>query len=105
MRFILRSWACWTCLVVIGVVWGLPRLPHYQAWMSYGHELGGLALVVIYLAIGFSSLGLYGLAMGTMNGRSNSLQTYRGIKIGSVALSMAIGLVWCYLKLMDLTLI
>lgn len=104
MRFILRSWVCWVCMVVIAAVWGIPRLPHYQDWMPYGYELGGLALVVSYLAIGFGSLCLYGLAMGILNGRSHSLKAYRGVKIGVVALSMAIGLLWCYMKLMDLTL-
>ncbi len=104
MGFILRSWVGWVCLVVIVVVWGLPRLPHYQAWMPYGYTLGGLALVAVYLAIGFGSLGLYGLALGILNGKCHSFQTSRKIKVGFIALSLAIGLLWYYMKLMDLTL-
>ncbi len=50
MRYILKSWVCWVCLVAIGVVWGLPRIPHYQDWMPYGYELGGMALVAMYLS-------------------------------------------------------
>ena len=79
-------------------------MPHYQDWIPYGYELGGIALVSLYLSFGFGSLGLYGLTMGGLNRRSEPLKARRATKIGLVALSLAIGTVWCYLKFMDLTL-
>ncbi len=104
MQCILRSWVCWVYLVVSGVVWGLPRIPHYQNWMPYGYELGGMALVMMYLSFGLGSLGLYSFMLGGFSLRSESLKSRRAFKIGLAALVLSTGLLWCYLKLMDLTL-
>ena len=104
VRFIVNSWACWVSLVAIGVVWGLPRIPYYQNWMPFGYELGGIALVMMYLSFGFLSLGLYGLVMGGLSWRSDPLRSRRTFNIGLASLGLVTGLGWCYLKLMNLTL-
>lgn len=104
MRYILKSWVCWVCLVAIGVVWGLPRIPHYQDWMPYGYELGGMALVAMYLSFGLGSLGIYGLVAGGMRWGATVSQNRKAFRVGLTALVLAAGLVWCYTKLMVLTL-
>lgn len=104
MRLIWKSWVCWVSMVATGVVWGLPGMPYYQDWMPYGYELGGMALVVLYLSFGFLSLGLYGLVMGGLSWRSDSSKSRRAFNIGLASLGLVTGLVWCYLKLMNLTL-
>jgi len=72
--------------------------------MPYGYDLGGMALVVLYLSFGFLSLGLYGLVMGALSRRSDSLKSRRAFNIGLASVGLVIGLAWCYLKLMNLTL-
>jgi len=93
---VLISVSCATFLV--------PKIPFYQDWMSYGYDLGGLALIVLYLSFGFLSLGLYGLVMGGLSWRSDSSKRRRAFKVGLASLGLVTGLVWCYLKLMNLTL-
>ena len=104
MRYILRSWVCWVCLVTLGVGWGLPRMPHYQDWMPYGYELGGIALVVMYLSFGLASLGIYGLVAGGMHWGTTVSQNRSAFRMGLIALVLASGFVWGYMKLMALTL-
>ncbi len=104
MGHILRSWICWVGLVVIGVVWGLPRIPHYQVWMPYGYELGGLALVLLYLSLGMWSLGIYGVAAGVMRWGVSLSHNRKAFKIGFTSLLLASGVTWCYMKLMAFTL-
>lgn len=82
----------------------LPNIPFYQAGMSFRYELGGMALVVIYLSFGFGSLGLYGLVMAGLGWKLPSPRTSKTLKIGLAAISFAVALVWCYLTFMDLTL-
>ena len=72
--------------------------------MPYGYELGGMALVMLYLSLGFGSLGLYGLVSGWLSGMAVSQKSRGALKIGMIALGVTAGLVWCYLTLMDLTL-
>jgi len=100
----LKSWPCWILIIVCCATFLLPEIPFYQDWMPYGYELGGMALVILYLAFGFGSLGLYGLVIGGSNWITASLKRPCAFKIGIGALALATGLMWCYLKLMDLTL-
>jgi len=100
----LTSWPCWVLITVGCAALLLPEAPFYQDWMPYGYDLGGMALVLMYLSFGFGSLGLYGLVVGGLGWRSDSLKSCRAFKIGLVALGLATGLVWCYVKLMNLTL-
>lgn len=104
MRYILSSWVCWVCLVACGVVWGLPRMPHYQDWMPYGYKLGGMALVMMYLSLGLGSLGIYSLVAGGMGWGATVVQNRKAFRVGFTALVLASGLVWGYMKLMALTL-
>ena len=99
-----RSWFCWVLIVLGWAVFFLPKMPFYENWMPYGYDLGGVALVVLYLSCGLGSLGFYGLMTGVLSFRSNSLKSKQALKVGSVALCLAIGLVWGYGKLMQLTL-
>jgi hypothetical protein len=100
----LRPWIVWVLIVVGCATFLLPKIPFYQVWMPYGYDLGGLALVVLYLSFGFLSLGLYGLVMGGLSWSSDSLRSRRAFKIGLASLGLVTGLVWCYLKLMNLML-
>ena len=103
MRWVM-SWIVWVLIIVGCATFLLPKIPFYQVWMPYGYDLGGLALVVLYLSFGFLSLGLYGLVMGGLSWKSDSLKRLRAFKIGLVSLGLVTGLVWCYLKLMNLML-
>jgi hypothetical protein len=100
----LRSWIFWVIIIVSCATFLLPKIPYYQDWMPYGYDLGGMALVVLYLSFGFFSLGLYGLVMGGLSWRSDSLKSRRAFNIGLASLGLATGLVWSYLKLMNLML-
>jgi hypothetical protein len=91
-------------MVVLGVVWGLPRMPHYQDWMPYGYELGGMALVLLYLFFGFGSLGLYSLIIGGLRWMTAPQKSAFLFKVGIGTLALTLGCVWGYLQLMDLTL-
>ena len=99
-----RSWIVWVLIIVVCSTFLLPQIPFYQDWMPYGYDFGGLALVAVYLSFGFLSLGLYGLVMGGLSWRSDSLRSRRAFKIGLASLGLVTGLVWCYLKLMNLML-
>ncbi len=98
------SWGSWVGLVASGVVWGLPRMPHYQDWMPYGYKLGGIALVVMYLSFGLGSLGVYSLVAGGMGWGTTVTQNRKIFRLGFTALVLALGLGWSYMKLMSLTL-
>ena len=100
----LKSWSCWVLLVSGCAIFLLPKFPFYQDWMPYGYDLGGLALVVLYLSLGFWSFGLYSLVTGGMSWKSVSQKRRYAFKMGMAALGFASGLVWLYLKLMNLTL-
>ena len=100
----LRSWIFWVLIIVGCATFLLPKIPFYHDWRFYGYDLFGMALVVLYLSFGFLSLGLYGLVMGGLSWRSDSLKRLWAFKIGLVSLGLVTGLVWCYLKLMNLTL-
>lgn len=98
------SWVCWVGLVATGVVWGLPRLPYYQGWMPYGYELGGMALVLLYLFFGLGSLGIYGCIAGVMRWGGTVSQNRKVFRIGFTSIILASSFVWSYMKLMAMTL-
>ena len=100
----LGSWIFWVFIIVGCATFLLPKIPYYQDWVPYRYDLGGIALVVLYLSFGFLNLGLYGLVMGGLSWRSDSLKSRRAFKIGLACVGGVIGLVWCYLKWMNLTL-
>ena len=100
----LRSWVFWVLLMVGCAAFLFPKIPFYQDWMPYGYDLGGTALVVLYLSFGFFSLGMYGLVMGGLSLRSAPLKSRRAFNLGLASLVLVTGLVWCYLKLMNLSL-
>ena len=70
--------------------------------MPYGYDLGGMALVVLYLSFGFLGLGLYGLGMGGLNWGSDSFKSRRAFNMGLSSLGLVMGLVWCYLQLINI---
>ncbi len=95
----LGSWIFWVIFAAGCAVFFLPKFPYYQVWMPYGYDLGGIALVILYLSIGFGSLGFYGL-MGWL---TSTPTNHFSLKVGTAGLGLAVGLICCYLKLMDLT--
>lgn len=98
-----KSWVSWVGIVVACAIWILPQVPFYHQWMPYRYELGGMALVLMYMSFGLVSLGLYGLVLGGLSWRSNSEAGRRALKFGMAGISLAMGLIWCYLVLMSLT--
>ncbi len=104
MRCILKSWVGPVLFVISVSVWGIPWMPHYQTWMPYGYDLGGIALVVLYCSVGFVSLGLHGLVMSVVYRKPASLQRGQVLSISVVTLGIGMGLVWFYNKLMAFTL-
>ena len=99
----LNFWPCWVLLICGCATLILPNVPFYEVGMPSRYELGGMALVVLYLSFGFGSLGLYGLVMAGL-GWKLSPPNPKTFKIGLAAISLAAALVWCYLTLMDFTL-
>ncbi len=105
MERTLKSWVGPVFFVVSAAIWGIPRAPHYQEWMPYGYDLGGIALVLLYWSVGFISLGIQGLVISGMYWKSDSLQSRHVISMGAIPLGVGMGLIWCYKKLMDFTLL
>ena len=105
MRPIQKSWVGPLLFIVSAAVLVIPWMPHYQDWMPYGYDLGGIALVVSYCGLGSLSLGMTGLILGSIYWKLDLLQSRRVFTVGVVALGIGIGLMWCYNILMDLTLL
>ena len=95
----LESWIFWVIFAAGCAVFVLPHVAFYQVWMPYGYDLGGIALVVLYLSIGFGSLGLYCLIDWLTATPTNRVV----LKVGTAGLCVFVGLICCYLILMDLT--
>lgn len=96
----LKSWPCWVLLVGGCAIFLLPEIPFYQDWMPYGYELGGVSLVMLYLSCGFGSLGLYGLVSWMTASQKKPFI----LKMGMASFGLTAALMWCYGKLMNLTL-
>ena len=96
------SWSFWVFSVAGCAIFLLPKAPFYQTWMPYGYELGGLALVMLYLSLGFWSLGFYGVLMGGLGWKSVPPKCRGALKMGIASLGIAVGLGWCYVKVMTL---
>ena len=104
VRLILHSWLPWVSVVMVGVVWGLPRIPYYQDWLPYGYDLGGPALVALYMALGFGSLGMFGLVIGFMRLEQNSKQRHRALLLGGGGFVLAWTFAGLYMFLMEVSL-
>jgi hypothetical protein len=91
--WLLRSWVGWTLLVVIGVVWGVPRLPLYHRDLPYIYDLGGTIFVLWYMGLGFLSLGFYGLVTGLFPLRTSWRARLRGFLLGGGSLLLT-GILW-----------
>jgi hypothetical protein len=98
----LKSWNFWVLITVGCVTFLLPKIPFYQDWMPYGYDFGGMALVVLYLSFGFLSLGLYGIVMGGLGWKWDSFKSRRAFNLGLTSLGLVMGLVWCYLQLINI---
>ena len=95
-----KSWPFLILFVAGYAIFLLPEIPYYQNWMPYGYELGGVSLVMIYLSCGFGSLGLYGLVSWMTASQKKPFI----LKVGMVSFGLTAALMWCYGKLMNLTL-
>ncbi len=98
-----RSWVWWVGIVVACAIWILPNMPFYHQWMPHWYDWGGMALVLLYLSFGLVSLGLYGVILGGLSCRSNLETRRRALKIGMMGIGLAMGLIGCYLALMEFT--
>ena len=104
VRFLFDSWFPWVTFVVVGVVWGLPGVPYYQDWLPYGYDLGGPALVALYMALGFLSLGMFGMVTGLMGLEKSREQRHRALLLGGGGVVLAWAFGGLYMILMDISL-
>ena len=102
--YILQSWLPWVSLVMVSVLWGLPRIPHYQDWLPYGYDLGGPALVALYMALGFGSLGMFGLVTGFIRLEYSPERRHRALLLGGGGFVLAGSFVGLYMFLMNVSL-
>lgn len=96
--WILQSWVVWIFVVAMGVVWGLPHLPHYHRDLPYIYDLGGTIFVMWYMGLGFLSLGLYALVAGCVHLGNSWRIRVRAFLLGGGSLLIA-GILWWLHKL------
>lgn len=99
----MRSWPGWVFVVSAGVLWGLPRFPYFHVDLPYIYHLGGFALVVWYLGLGFFSLGLYIIMTKWLSGGTFRLRGLYVYLVGAGALILAGGCGWLYLMLLGMS--
>lgn len=99
----IKSWTGWIFVVSAGVLWGLPRVPHFHVDLPYIYHLGGLALVVLYLGLGFFSLGLYIIMTEFLSVGACRIRGLSAYLIGGGALFLAGGCGWLYLLLLGMS--
>ncbi len=100
----MRSWPGWGFVVSAGVLWGFPRVPHYHEDLPYIYDLGGLALVALYIGVGFLSFGLYVFVTERLSAGLFQVMRLRPIFIGGGALILAGLLGWLYFILLGISL-
>jgi hypothetical protein len=99
----MKFWTVWIFVVSAGVLWGLPRVPHFHVDLPYIYHLGGLALVVWYLGLGFFSLGLYIIMTECLSVGACRIRGLSAYLIGGGALILAGGCSWLYLILLEVS--
>ena len=87
----------------VGVTVGLPRLPYYQEGLPYIYDLGGMALVVWYIGLGFLILGVYFIVMGGVSAGWFLSRRLHAVFFGGVALILGGGCHWLYLMLLEMS--
>lgn len=100
----ITSWPAWMALISVGVTLGLPRVPYYQEGLPYIYALGGMALVVWFIGLGFLMLGLYSLVMGCVGVGWFLSKRLQAVLLGGVALILAGGCHWFYLLLLEMSI-
>lgn len=99
----ISSWPAWMLMISVGVTEGLPRVPYYQEGLPYIYDLGGMALVIWYLGLGFLILGLNFIVMGCVSAGWFPSRRLHGLLFGGVALILAGGCHWSYLILLEMS--
>ncbi|MDR4482825.1 MAG: hypothetical protein R3B95_06230 [Nitrospirales bacterium] len=99
----ITSWPAWMFLIAVGATVGLPRVPYYQEGLPYLYELGGMALVVWFIGLGFLILGLYFIVIGCVSAGWLLSRRLHALLFGGVALMLAGGCQWFYLMLLEMS--
>lgn len=99
----ITSWTVWIFFVSAGVLWGLPRVPHFHVDLPYIHHLGGPALVAWYLGLGVLSFGLYIIMTEWLSVGMFRIRSPYAYLIGGGALILAVGCGWLYLILLGMS--
>jgi hypothetical protein len=99
----ITSWPFWMSLVSVGVTVGLPRVPYYQEGLPYVYDLGGMALVIWYMGLGFLILGLYIIVRGCLSAKVFLRRRFHALLYGGAALIIAGGCQWLYLILLEMS--
>lgn len=98
----MKGWSVWIFCVSALALWGIPHVPYFHVDLPYIFELGGSALVVLYLGAGFLSLGLYLTIIESLNAPVRQVKPY-AVFIGGGALMLAGGCFWLYLTLLRMS--
>lgn len=99
----LQFWPVWMFGVSAGVLWGLPRLPHYHVDLPYIYDLGGCAVVAWYMGLGFLSLGCYILSTEALRRHACRHKRVDAVLTGGVAFMLAGGFWGLYHVLLEMS--
>jgi hypothetical protein len=98
----IKGWPVWIFCVSALALWGIPHVPYFHVDLPYIFELGGSALVVLYLGVGFFSLGLYLTIIERLKTPVRTV-TPHAVLIGGGAFMLAGGCFWLYLTLLRMS--
>jgi hypothetical protein len=99
----ITSWPTWMVLLAASVTVGLPRVPYYQQGLPYIYDLGGMALVIWFIGLGFLILGLYFVVMGCVSAGWFLSRRLSAVLFGGMSLILAGGCHWFYLLLLEMS--
>lgn len=99
----MKGWPVWIFCVSALALWGIPHVPYFHVDLPYIFDLGGCALVVLYLGGGFLSLGLYFTIIEGLDVPVCRVKLPYAVLIGGGALMLAGGCFWLYLTLLRMS--
>lgn len=99
----IKIWPVWIFCVSALALWGIPCVPYFHVDLPYIFNLGGSALVALYIGVGFLSLGGYLTIIGRLNAPGRRVKLPYAVFIGGGALLLASGCFWLYLTLLRMS--